>query len=196
MSLFVCRGRRYALQELQAFYYYYYYYKSVIDCSKTEVDVKQFKQQVRQHFSNHRICPITLTVSRIPYSVFPYSVSSNPANTRWPLTYFMIGIDDTVLYGTVWWYCMVWYCKLWYCTIPVSYGPVSGDAGIVVIPCRYRGSASIQYFKEVPPMRYTTPGLQLQPVLSAAGGGVGGGLPGCASMLDTGEGCGPHAVSR
>ena len=41
--------------------------------------LKQFKQQVRQHFSNHRICPITLTVSRIPYSVFPYSVSSNPA---------------------------------------------------------------------------------------------------------------------
>ena len=26
LSLFVCRGRRYALQEWQAFYYYYYYY--------------------------------------------------------------------------------------------------------------------------------------------------------------------------
>ena len=30
LSLFVCRGRRYALQEWQAFYYYYYYYSHLV----------------------------------------------------------------------------------------------------------------------------------------------------------------------
>ena len=33
LSLFVCRGRRYALQELQAFYYYYYYYYCILLCA-------------------------------------------------------------------------------------------------------------------------------------------------------------------